>query len=326
MKRFLDYICETAPSSEAASIEKQLSKKFKLRKRTKSQNANIIIVEISDGNRIETQQEIAKYIHGEVDSHPLNVSSIGCVKVGNVKILVKTAGRTGKNSAGVENEHMLVDAINAVCNKTNKIDLKFQDQNGKVFMCKNVSGADAVGTDTANRKKADLIIHGSEYEYPISLKKDNAEIWESADSYEGEEALAILDAALGNGVTSIEEDDNGIAKISPSIAWKADDSKSADVVFGSDIMPTGCIIQKTFGRQVLQQTGADEWTCNVTTVMTSLDDIPESHEVWFLLRNDSTRTLAKKIKGLRVLAVFKSRVVGSKKNVVLVDKNGKKLK
>ena len=109
MKRFLDYICETAPSSEAASIEKQLSKKFKLRKHTKSQNANIVIVEISDGNRIETQQEIAKYIHGEVDSHPLNVSSIGCVKVGNVKILVKTAGRTGKNSAGVENEHMLVD-------------------------------------------------------------------------------------------------------------------------------------------------------------------------------------------------------------------------
>lgn len=54
MKRFLDYICETAPSSEAASIEKQLSKKFKLRKRTKSQNANIVIVEISDGNRIET--------------------------------------------------------------------------------------------------------------------------------------------------------------------------------------------------------------------------------------------------------------------------------
>ena len=181
MKRFLEYICETAPSSEAASIEKQLSKKFKLRKHTKSQNANIVIVEISDGNRIETQQEIAKYIHGEVDSHPLNVSSIGCVKVGNVKILVKTAGRTGKNSAGVENEHMLVDAINAVCNKTNKIDLKFQDQNGKVFMCKNVSGADAVGTDTANRKKADLIIHGREQEYPISFKKENAEILESAE-------------------------------------------------------------------------------------------------------------------------------------------------
>lgn len=64
----------------------------------------------------------------------------------------------------------------------------------------------------------------------------------------------------------------------------------------------------------------------MTTIITSLDDIPESHEVWFLLRNDSTRTLAKKIKGLRVLAVFKSRVVGSKKNVVLVNKNGKKLK
>lgn len=242
MKRLLDYMCESAPSSESASIEKTLSKKFKIRKRTASQGKDVIVVEISDGSRIETQQEIAKCIHGEVDSHPLSISSIGCVKVGNVKILVKTSGKTGKHSAGVENEHMLADAINAVCNKTNKIDLKFQDGSGKVFVCKNVSGADTVGTDTANRKKADLIIHGSEHEYPISLKKDNAEMWESADSYEGEEALAILDAALGNGVTSIDEDDNGTAKISPSIAWKADDSKSADVVFGSDIMPNGCII------------------------------------------------------------------------------------
>lgn len=116
----------------------------------------------------------------------------------SVQLVVKPKGKQGIKSAGLENEQALISGINKICQNnmsTKGVNIRFVGMNGVSFECKNVTGAIGVGLDTKDRKKADLIIKGDR-DYPISLKKRNAEYLESADSYIGEYARKVIDVAL----------------------------------------------------------------------------------------------------------------------------------
>lgn len=269
-----------------------------------------------DQNRVDALENIQKNIKGSVyDKTPSSASSVGFVKVNNkFLIYAKPASKQGKASAGVDNEQKLVDFINSSA-KTGPINVFFMNGNKsfEVFGCVEAVSA---GTDTSGRKKSDVnLIDYKGKVYPISIKKDDAEYWESADSYFGQEAKFIIDKAVSEGKTKLVPQ-NGYFTIEPNIAVEATRNEKQDVVFGSDIQPNGCVITKTFstGSFELKE---DTLVVEVSNIIESLGDVKDDKDVYFLIRNDKTRKSIKEYPGIRILAAYKKRI---NRNVVIVNR------
>jgi hypothetical protein len=242
-----------------------------------------------------------------------NLSSIGHLVIDNTFLVTaKPKNRQGTASAGVDNEVMMVQEINdAIKDSDNRSITLIFKEGGKAFKIPDVKEAIRAGADTAGRKKSDVNIVSGNKSIPISLKKDNAENWESADSYWGQIARQYVDAAVENGDVKLEQEGK-VYKIVPNLAVKSTKEEKTNVVFGSDILPgKGAVIKKTFSKSDFKFDGKNNiLTINVTEIIRSLADIEGSpSDVWFLIRNDKTR-LGSPIgyPGLRVLAVYASRV------------------
>jgi hypothetical protein len=260
-----------------------------------------------------TRSKAAGYILSELPSatHIISsASSFGAISIDGFEIVLKPLGQ-GLKSAGVENEHILIDTIN---NSGCKI-IKFVSDS-KTFLIENVSHASSVGTDTKNRKKADIIINTTDgLQVPISIKKDSAEYWESADSLFGERARIELDSAISKGSVELTVDENGLYKVFPSIAVEPTIEEKIDVVFGSDILGAGAVITKTFLEKDFT-INDDTLIIAASSVITDISDvIGTDKDVLFLIRNDSTRNSKIGYKGLRVLAAYRKRI---NKNVFIV--------
>ena len=136
---------------------------------------------LTDKNRVTALEDIQRKLNGQYDSTPSSESSVGRVNVQGYQILAKPSGKQGTASAGVGNENYLIDVINQAT-KTGPINVVFKAAN-KTFTVVGCVSAESVGTDTAGRKKADVILRDSKNNrIPVSIKKDDAETWESADS------------------------------------------------------------------------------------------------------------------------------------------------
>ena len=289
----------------------------------------MIVVEIKGANRIETLDEIAKKYNGERDVIPVKsglTSSIGCTRIGDVKVLCKSSTNFGSGKAGIENENMLVDAVNAVCNESNPIVLVFNDGKHK-FTCKDVIAAKNVGSDTTNNKKADVMLEtrtGKTYKF--SIKKDTFEFYASCAKY-NDIAIDIIKHCLKSKTAKAIKNDNGEMSLSPSIAFAPTEQQAKDAMFGSDIDgKTGCILQSTFSSRPLQQISDNGFECKVSHVVRSLADvIGTDYEPYFFIQNAAGHRI-KQYVGIRLLMAIRKRALGGKKNTVLVNKNGKKLK
>lgn len=262
---------------------------------------------LTNDNRIDVLIDISSKLAGAVyDQTPKSDSSAGRVNYKGVMILAKPASRQGVASAGVTNEYTLVAAINKHT-ASGPINIRFEAKN-KNYEVLGCVEAQPVGGDTAGRKKADIVlIDFRGKHYPISIKKDNAEIWESADSYFGEQALTIINQALSRDEINMQEE-RGIYKISPNIAVEATKQEKNDVVFGSDIEPNGCVITKSFSSRDFKLDD-ENLTIQVSHIITSLRDVERTDkDVFFLIRNDKTRKSIKQYPGIRVLAVYRTRI------------------
>ena len=174
---------------------------------------------LTDKNRVATLEEIQIKLHGEYDPTPSSESSVGRVKIQQFQILAKPASKQGKASAGVGNEDYLIDYINEVT-KTGPINVVFKSGDD-AFVVNGCTKAVSVGTDTAGRKKADVLLHNNKgIIYPISIKKDDAETWESADSYFSALAKQIIDKAIAAEKTKLVKH-TSYYTIEPNIAVKA---------------------------------------------------------------------------------------------------------
>jgi len=270
---------------------------------------------LTDENRVKVLENIQKKIRGSrYDTRPSSDSSIGRVVIGSISILAKPASKQGKASAGVDNEVMIVDMINKYALKTG-IDVIFRASN-KSFTIINCIKAEQVGGDTSGRKKADirLIDHKGKI-YPISIKKDDAETWESADSYFSEEAKLIIDEAIKNKKTQLFNQ-GSYYTIEPNIAVKATTKEKQDVVFGSDLSPNGCVVTKTFNTNSFKLKD-DKLIIQCSNIITKMQDVKGDKDVYFLIRNDKTRKSIKEYPGIRILAAYEKRI---NKNVVLVNR------
>ena len=188
----------------------------------------------------------------------------------------------------------------------------------KKYEYKNVIGVEEVGRDTTNRKKADvrLMIQGGK-KIPISIKKDNAEIWESADSYYASTAKRIVDREEARGTIVVEEK-NSISSMQPNLGIKTTNSEKKDVVFGSDLLNKGFVVVRSFrGSDFQMSRDGDMLYVYVTQIIDKISDLKGKDDIFFLIRNDSSRKGSKIRPGLRVLAVKATRI---NKNVKVVTK------
>lgn len=270
---------------------------------------------LTDENRVKVLENIQKKIKGSrYDTRPSSDSSVGRIVIGSISILAKPASKQGKASAGVGNEMMVVEMINQYALKTG-IDVIFKATN-KTFTVLNCVKAEQVGGDTAGRKKADirLIDHKGNI-YPISIKKDDAETWESADSYFSDEAKIIIENAIKNKKTRLI-DQGTYFTIEPNLAVKATIKEKQDVVFGSDLQPNGCVITKTFTANSFKLKN-DKLIIHCSNIIRTMQDVKGDKDVYFLIRNDKTRKSIKEYPGIRILAAYEKRI---NKNVIVVNR------
>ena len=245
------------------------------------------------------------------DNTPSSTSSIGMVYLNNFSIMAKPKNRQGGRSAGIENEIIIIKQINEMIEQAHSpIDIIFKIK-GKSKTCKysNITECLEMGRDTSGRKKADIVlVNTNKKKYGVSIKKDGAEIWESADRYWGDKAKKYLDREMKNG--NIVLDDMGsFFKVNPNFAIKATGAEVRNVVFGSDLLGGGAIIERTFGSKDFEYDGkTNTLTIWSSDVITQPSEVKGDKAVWFLIRNDKTRNIRQLYKGLRVLAVKASRI------------------
>lgn len=288
----------------------------------KKNSANRITVYVPANARKETMKIMLQRIDGAEFDKNFPGSSIGAIRVNNGSILVKPEGKTGMKSAGLDNEKQLVDAINRFSNEVGPLDITFVGDNGKSITAKNVTGAISAGADTAGRKKSDVNLVSGNKTIPLSLKKSSAEYWESADTLWGKRADAVVEKLLAAGKIELtpldktrKNDSANFVKIKPEVAVKATPEETVKVVFGSDLLGQGGVVKQTFDDEHYTLDG-NKLTVTADLVITKPEDIPEREMVYWLIRNDSTRTRPNhKYPGLRVLASYARRI---NKNVLVV--------
>lgn len=286
---------------------------------TIKRDTSLTISVLVDTNRVDVLDKIAKEFSDLNAYYDPNKgsSSVGAVVAGNYTIKARPASKQGKKSAGLDNEDALIDNIKMFI-KGGPIHVNITD--GKKNYCyENVVDVKGVGGDTTDRKKADVVlILKSGIEIPISIKKDNAEMWESADSYWSTIAKKIVDREEANGIINISPK-GGVSFMTPNIAIKADDSEKKAVVFGNDLLGKGFVVVRTFRAITdfkLNESG-ETLNITVTKIIDKMSDLIGNYEIYFLIRNDSSRKGSKIRPGLRVLAVNATRI---NRNVKVVKK------
>jgi hypothetical protein len=259
------------------------------------------------------------------------LSSIGGIEFADspVKILVKDTGNQGNQSAGVANEIQMASLLQSVIERYGKVNVTFVDPRGKTLVIDDCTSVEVAGRDTGGRKKADVVLRSPERSLPISIKKLTAEAWESADNLFGKKARGILDQLIRDKqvkLNKLEKTRDGmpVFALSKEVVIEPTEEEAMSAIFGSDLNPKGGIIIQTFEPEHFVQTGQDV-TIEAHAVIASRADIPESHLMVWLLRNDPSRnSLALGIPGIRVMGATLTRGIGKHgtKDVILVDKNG----
>jgi hypothetical protein len=289
-----------------ASVLNILKKKYGDTKEVSGVRYRVLVDAAAFKARAATAKAMATDIGGKVSSDGKSVVADG------ITYEVKPAALQGTTSAGVDNELNLVNAINYVIQqngKGNPITITFK-AGTKKYTVKNASGAVAAGSDTAGRKKSDVNITTMTGNRPISLKKDNAEFWESADTYWGKNALPYLQKLVADEKVKLVKQSGADVFANPNFAVEATDAEKRDVVFGSDILIyKGAVITRTFVGEDFKWDGStNTLTINCSSVITQLTDIPSTKEVWFLVRNATGRKSIPGYSGLRVAAAYASRI------------------
>lgn len=259
------------------------------------------------------------------------LSSIGGIEFADtpVKILVKDSGIQGDQSAGVANEIEMASLLQSVIDRYGSVNVTFVDPRGKTLVINDCNSVDVAGRDTGGRKKADVVLQSPERSLPISIKKLNAEAWESADNLFGKKARGIIDDLVKDKqvrLQKLEKTRNGqpVYALSKEIVVEPTEEEAMNAIFGSDLNPKGGVVIQTFKPEHFVQTGQDV-TIEAHAVITNKADIPESHLMVWLLRNDSNRnSTALGLPGIRIMGVTLTRGIGKKgtKDVILVDKDG----
>lgn len=311
-------------------------KKVKLKTLVKGNNVEVLVdtpPKNKDAFRKEILLTLLKNLKAAKAAYDPLGSSIGRIIFADntTKIYVKDIGKKGDNSAGIGNETAIAEMIEKVIKDHGSANVTFVDDQKRKLRIKNVTQVDISGRSSGTRKqggevkKADIVLRSLRGHLPVSIKKINAEYWESADTYYGAKAGVLIKKLRQEGhVKLLKTDKPGIFKLNKEIVVEPTEQEAQHVIFGGDINPEGGIIIQTFLPEHFIQDGTNV-TIHAHAVIKTKEDIPESHLMMWLIRNDSSRNIATiGIPGVRVYAAaYKRAIGGGDKNIVLVNAKGK---
>lgn len=308
--RATEFLTE-APADEIATDLRKIGHNDQRRDSSKT-----ISIYVPPAERLNVMQQLEDNLPDAVWDKQYSSSSIGAIRYKDGTIRVRPKGKAGINSAGLGNEQaFMIEITNAIGIAGEPIDIDFIGTNGVTWSLKGARSIRGVGADTIGRKKADVVIATDNGAKGISIKKGNAEYWESADTYFGHESDSIIDRLIKKGDIELiplgKQNSAGkeFVKLSREIALKATREETIDIIFGSDLQgQNGAVLTQTFSANDFQLNG-NQLTVNCKNVIIDLPDVPDNMEVYFLIRNDSSRGRPKyKYPGIRSTAIYKKRI------------------
>lgn len=237
----------------------------------------------------------------------------------NIKGIAIVINSMLTGNAGTANEFYLMNTINHYCNMLGVITIIFKDSK-KTWKIDKVSGAEDVGADTSDNKKADLLIHSGTKYIPLSLKQENASFFGSIDAKFKDLMKDTMRYAIGERVLDKHEFNNGENRISPHIAITPSKEEQDFFLFGTDIAKNkGAIIKASFKLDSFEYTVPNTITIHVDKIWQSIKDFDEKDKPVIEIRNQLGRNRSdKEISGLRILATVKSKIP---KNAVWLDRD-----
>ena len=241
--------------------------------------------------------------------HQMKGSTIGRLIIYDQKVFFKPKDAQGRRSAGIENELIMVDQINEFT-KDGPIDIIIKSKSaGRVLRIPNATSVQEVGRMTAGGRKSDIdIIDNKNKVYPISIKKDNAEMWGGMDANLAEmsKAKQIVDKAVIEGLITLKELPGGIFEINKNIAYSPSPQTAKDAVFGSD---NPAIVTRTFSsRDFNMIDGVLHITVSkLHTNMSQINGDNTMTPTW-LIMNAKARNVRGFYRGMRPIVVMPRRV------------------
>lgn len=216
-------------------------------------------------------------------------------------------------SPGIDNEKYIISRLSGLLANSTPVTLRFVSP-FKEKVLENIVGVSDVSNITAGNKKADFILTDKKgNEYPISLKNDKAGNWASADTILGPTARKVIDDLVSQKKVTLSLDkESGNYSVSPPFAKKLSPALASQVMFGSDILPNGFVVCRTFSDEDFVQKG-NVLTINCSSIIESIADVKNTnYEPYLFVRSAASRnSLALGYKGLRVLAVYRLRTTVS---------------
>jgi len=254
-------------------------------------------------------------------STPTSFSSIGYFMYGQSKFGIKPSEKQGGKSAGLGNEDVFVSEINNLLQDGPK-DVKIVAKD-KTVNFSNVTQVIGTGLSTGEYSKSDANFYDGDKDLGgVSLKKDNAIYWESADVRFSQEVKNLLDAIvsgkLGDEVSYVplkdsrgnpdpdiirmynKKDDKPIAGI---VVDDLPEQDTKQVIFGNDEVP---VVKRTFRPSDFKVEG-DTIIINASKIYEDLDDVEKDQALPVLnIRHDKTRRSSR---GLRALLQTQSSIL-----------------
>jgi len=249
----------------------------------------------------------------EYISTPTAFSSIGYFNYGQSKFGIKPGEKQGTGAPGLGNEDVFVNEINKFLEDGPK-DVKIV-AGDKTLVFKDVTQVMGTGLSTGDYSKSDANFYDGDKDLGgVSLKKDNAIYWESADVRFKDEVKNLVDAIisgkLGDEVSYVplkdakgnpdpvvikmynKKEDKPIAGV---IVDDLPETEVEQVIFGNDNVP---VVIKTYRPSDFKLEG-DTIVVNATKIYKTLDDVEKDNALPVLnIRHDKTRRITR---GLRAL-------------------------
>lgn len=252
-------------------------------------------------------------------------SSIGYVKIQNLKISVKSQRQQKQLSPGVPNEQFLVQKINKYLQQHDAINLIFLSE---TIVIRYTDVIECMATQNrklrTGRNKADMIVKTARQQHAVSIKQSDSERWESADTARGSVARSKLDRAVqqakiqlipaltdtGYPIYRNGDPNKPVMRIEPEIYWPMTRTEQIETMFGDDIDDTGAIVVNTFGEDDFEyESKTKNLKINCNRIYTRICDVSEQDAAYWMLRNDVTRNcLPLGVAGLRIESVRASRI------------------
>lgn len=242
-------------------------------------------------------------------------------------------------SANKQEKILKENLINNIPSNVNSFDILIYENNILKKHLIGCSKIDFVGRNTSGNKKADIKITHSTGNFLISLKNTPFKSWQSADTLAGNDIDNIVDEIIRAGKNKsnmlIHTDYNFGLKYEKPLFRMVDmrgdkktlivdlNQKSKEkVVFGSDILNKGAVIQINQNRSDLVSYSNNQLIINIEKYIDSKSQL-DSLKIVYKVTNISSSRSSVRYPGIRVEAVADSEkgtncIVGKYKNVNIV--------